>query len=576
MTPRVRLAAVGTVAAWGLLAIRLIDLQGVRGASFAARAAAQQTYRETLPARPGELVDRHGRLLATTCRVLSLYVNPSQISEPRPLAERLATVLPVDANELESRIHAAAGRQFLWVRRHLTDAEAAAVRDLELQATVWGFREEYQRVYPQGTLAAHLVGWRDRDGRAQAGLEKSLERLLDGKAGNRTLLRDARGFVIDVYSEVTQPPGHGPTIRLTLDLEIQARAEAVLEEVMVSWQPRSASAIVLDPTNGELLAMAARPTFDPARPGLADPQAWTNPALSLAFEPGSTLKPLIVAWAVDRQKLSPEETFECGRGSYRMGHRTLHDHHPNGRLDVSGILSKSSNIGMAQIGQRFTHAELWDVLHRFGFGRRTGIELPSESAGHLRSWDTWDEYSTGSVPMGQEFSATPLQMIVAHAALANGGTLVTPHLILDCERADGRVPCVMSTRILQQSVADWVRTGPLVEAVQQGTARRAALAGVDVFAKTGTAQKYDVAAGAYAPAKYVASCVCGAPADQPQVIVLVTVDEPRGADDPYGGTVAAPACRDILAGALRCLTGGQASSDPVLKLTERLPETSAR
>ncbi len=554
MTGRLRLLMSGMLLLWAALAFRLVHVQWRQHRTFSEHAVAQQALNETIPARLGDIVDRHGRLLATTARTQSLFVDPSKIAEPEVVAAILAEPLGLEAAGLARRIARNQHRKFLWVKRHLSEWEVDRIYGLELGEPVWGLREEFRRVYPQGSLAAHVLGWRNIDGVPQAGLERTLNTLLQGTDGQRTLVRDARGYVIEVLQEVTQPPRHGGTVTLTLDATIQRIAEGRLDHLVANWNPRSVSAVVLDPQTGEILAMGCRPTFDPARPAAGRAEAWTNHAVSSAYEPGSTIKPCLMAWAVDRRLVSPSETFACN-GTYRMGRRLLHDHRAFGTLDVAGIITFSSNIGMAQIGQRLGNERLRAAVRDFGFGRRTGVELPGESAGIVRPLEAWDDFSTGSIPMGQEIAATPLQMIAAHAALANGGLLITPHLVLrDRGKASNREPTgVLATKILDPSTARWMVTGPMVEVVRRGTARKAAIDGLTVFAKTGTAQKYDPATGAYSTDRYVTSCLCGAPADAPRLLVLVTVDEPTSKDAPFGGKVAAPAASDILRRALDAL-----------------------
>lgn len=548
-TWRLRLVVAGLLLVWAVLAGRLLQVQCLQRAQFAARAARQQTIEEVIPARPGDIRDRSGRLLATTTRVHSLYVDPGRIASDWDAALMLGRALDLDPDRLYERLWMSQDRRFLWIKRRLTEEETAAVRALDLPRDAWGFRQEFQRVYPQGRFAAHVLGLRDIDGVGRGGMEQSLDRVLRGRDGRRTLIRDARGYVLEVESAAAQPPEHGRAVRLTLDAVIQVAVEQRLDTLMAECRPVSACAIVLDPRSGEVLALASRPDYDPNNPGEAPDAAWTNMAVAAAFEPGSTFKPCVVAQALDDQVLVRDEEFDCGHGSYRMGRRLLHDHHPYGRLSVNDILVKSSNIGMARIGERLTNARLHAAALAFGFGRRTGIELPGETAGFVRPLAEWNGYSTGSVPMGQELSATPLQVIAAHAVLANRGRQITPHLLLDTDGAS-HARDVVSTRIASEETARWLVEGPLVEVVSRGTGQRARIDGVRVFGKSGTAQKFDPAAGGYSTTRHVSSFVCGAPADDPRVLVLVSVNEPTAGGSDFGGVVAAPAAADILRAAL--------------------------
>jgi len=535
---------------FAILAGRLLQIQVFERDEFSHRAQKQQTLTLVIPARPGDIVDRSGRLLATTTLAPSLYVDPSEIEDPQEVAAALSGVLGLDDASLAKQLSESSDRRFLWIARRLTSAQADAVRALDLPPVAWGFRAEFRRRYPQGVLAAHALGLRDIDGVGRGGVEQFFDNDLHGVDGRRRIVRDARGEVLEVLEEVAVEPQDGRTIRLTLDSVIQSHVEQRLDRLMAEMQPLHVSAVVLEPGTGEILAMAARPAFDPNQPETASEEAWLNPVIAWSCEPGSTIKPLIVAWAVDTGMLDPQETFDCEWGEYRMGGRTLHDHHRYGVLDVEEILVRSSNIGMAKIGERLTNAELHRAVQAFGFGRKTGIELPGELAGTLRPLSQWNGYSTGSVPMGQEIAATPLQIIAAHATLANGGRRVTPHLLLE---SDNRAAShVVTSQVVAPATANWIVESPLVGVIERGTGRRAQIEGVSVFGKSGTAQKFDPETGRYSHTRHVSSFLCGAPAERPQALVLVTIDEPSGpVAEHYGGAAAAPAAADILQMTLR-------------------------
>ncbi len=540
--------------AWFGLAGRMIQLQWIDRREFAELANRQRVFYETVPARPGEILDRHGRLLATTISTRSLYIVPDRISHPSQIVRRISETLALDADRLLKQILRNRNKKFLWVKRRLEDNQTERIRRLELPAETWGFRMEYLRRYPQGLLAAHVLGLRDIDGNGRGGLEEKYDRLLGGSDGRRLLIRDARGRVMDVRDNTIAAARHGRTIVLSLDAVIQLDVERELDRLMRTWKPHSACAIVLDPRNGEILATASRPTFDPNHPVNVPDAAWTNTTISAVYEPGSTIKPFIVAWAIDRGLLKSQETFNCQQGAYQMGRRVLHDHHPYGELSVTDILVKSSNIGMAKIGERLTNAGLYEAVVAFGFGRRTGSGLPGELAGRVRALKEWDSYSTGSIPMGQEIAVTPLQLIAAHAALANGGKLISPQLVLqgdagpsgDTADSSPRMSKVVVSQTVTPKTARWLVEGPMRDVVRRGTGTEAQLKDYDVFGKTGTAQKIDPATGKYSSKRYVSSFICGAPTNDPRVLVLVQVDEPSAGGNHFGGTVAAPAAARIL------------------------------
>jgi cell division protein FtsI (penicillin-binding protein 3) len=532
------------------VAVRLLQLQVVDQQRLAARGTRQKSYVEILPAPPGDLLDRDGRVLATSIAAHSLFVVPEKIGNPWPTAQRLARALHLDADRLCQRLEQSEKR-FAWVKRHLTPEDEQAVRVLNLPADAWGFRDEFVRRYPQGTLAAHAIGLRDVDGNCRGGLEQTLASVLSGRPGRRTLYRDARGRVIDVPDETEFPPRPGRSVVTTLDSVIQLYAERELDRLVDEWKPRGACALVQDPSTGEILAIASRPAFDLNHPeGIAD-DAWMNRAIAWMYEPGSTFKPFVVAGALERGRIRPDEEIDCAGGETRVAGRLLHDTHPYGLLSVGDVLVKSSNIGMSRIGSKLSNAELFATIAGFGFGRLPGSGLPGEINGLLRPVKQWSSYSNASLSMGQELAVTPLQMITAHAALANGGTLISPKLVLRTLNAPAGagtdLPLATSvvSRATDREAARWLVAGPMRDVVLRGTGTRANLPGYSVFGKTGTAQKLDRETGTYSADKYVGSFLCGAPAEAPRVIVLVVVDEPSTGSH-FGGTVAAPAAAEIL------------------------------
>jgi cell division protein FtsI/penicillin-binding protein 2 len=549
---RDRLVATGILLVCLLLAMRLVQLHLTNGTDFERLATRQRIFREIVPARPGEIVDRHGHVFATSICVRSVYVVPKEIRDGWRIARDLGEALGLDPDKLFERIAAHPERQFLWVKRRISDEEADRVRDLKLPGNVWGFRDEFRRLYPQGSVAAQVVGLRDIDGHGRGGIEQSLDGLLRGRDGSRDLVQDARGRVLEVREDSDTPPRHGQSVVLTLDAVIQVYAEHALDDVVAQWKPKSACAVVLDPQSGDILAMASRPAFDPNHADEAPAEAWKNRAICDMYEPGSTFKPFVVAWGLAQGSLRRDESFDCENGEYRMGQRVLHDHHKYGRLSIVDILVKSSNIGMAKIGQRMGNARLYQAAAAFGFGGKTGIELPGELPGRLRPFKKWNSYSTGSVPMGQEVAATPLQIIAAYAALSDGGILKTPRLVVREGSQSTVVGSAIVSPVIDRETADWVRREALAAVVSRGTGRKAAVSGYEIFGKTGTAQKLDPVTGQYSRELHVSSFVCGAPVDEPKVLVMISVDEPSVSlnGEHFGGSVAAPAAGELLHRAL--------------------------
>ncbi|MDX1970452.1 MAG: penicillin-binding protein 2, partial [Planctomycetaceae bacterium] len=369
---------------------------------------------------------------------------------------------------------------------------------------------------------------------------------LRGTPGQRRLTRDSRGRVMDVVDDPEHLAHPGRDVVLTLDAVIQLFTERALDELVAEARPEACCAIVLDPNSGDVLGMASRPSFDPNHADNVPDAAWKNRAIADIYEPGSTFKPMIVAYGLDRRMLAVSDQYDCEWGRYRMGRRLLHDHHPYGTLSLTDVLVKSSNIGMAKVGEQMTNAGLHSAAAVFGFGRRTGIELPGELPGILRPLDEWTSYSTGSIPMGHEIAATPLQLITAHAALANGGTLVRPR-ILKSRPADGPddLRNLVQTTV-SADVARWVVQEPMQQVVTRGTGKRAKIEGYDVFGKTGTAQCLSPNGG-YVHGKYISSFVCGAPVQNPRLLVLVVVNQATGSGgEVFGGRIAAPVAAKIL------------------------------
>jgi len=542
---------------WCVLVARLIQLQGVQRQLMNDRVARQSLFTEVIPARPGEILDRNGHVLAMTITCDSLYAVPDQIDDSWDFAWQVSSILNLNTDELYQRLTTNRNKQFVWIKRRIDDSQVQQIRSLGLTKNTWGLRREYQRKYPQGSFASHLLGIRDIDNVGKGGLEQSLNTLIRGKHGDRVMTRDARGIIMEVAAERSRAPVHGQTVVSTIDLLTQIETERQLDVLMEEWKPLGACAIVMAPRSGEVLAMASRPGFDPNSLVEVPEAAWKNLAVSAVFEPGSTFKPFIVGWALQQEVLQRDEMIGCSFGAYKMGPRVLHDHHSYGDLSVEDVLVKSSNIGMAKIGERLGLESLYEATRSFGFGRRTGIELPGELSGLLHPFSQWNVYSLGSIPMGQELAVTPLQLITAHAALANGGRLVRPRLLKSAAGDEAMTeqniavavvaPGVdVGAQLLDYDIAEWLVQHPMKQVVERGTGKSARIPGLSIFGKTGTAQKLDPETGLYSDKSWVVSFVCGAPAEDPAVIVLLMVDAPTAPGIHYGGTVAAPPAAKIL------------------------------
>lgn len=553
--------AAALLIALAALTARLVQLQYVDGKHFEQLARRQHHVIETLPARPGNVLDASGRVLATSVLVQSVYADPALVRQPRELAEQLARALALDAEGLYQKLTEDRSRRFVWIERRLDEKQVEAIGALGLDPAEVGFRSEFRRFYPQGRLAVQLLGFRDIDGKGQGGIEGQFDASLRGRDGWRHLIRDAHGKTVAATADSLQEPVAGKDLVLTLDAYIQTFAEQGLDELLEEWQAAGACAVVLDPRNGDVLAIASRPTLDANAIGEHPPDAWRNRAITDVYEPGSTFKPFVLSRAIDLGLVRTDETIYCENGLYRMGGRLLHDHHPFGNLSLVDVIVRSSNIGMAKIGQRLGNENMYRAVADFGFGRPTGIELPGEVRGKVRPLAEWTSYSTGSVPMGHEIGVTPLQLITAYAAIANGGKLLRPRLVrpdatttpwLAIEkvsgtfaRDEGSTPEVVAHPVRAET-ARWMLDPVLKNVVEsdRGTGRRARVEGYTVFGKSGTAQK--AVGGVYSHRKHISSFLVGGPLSEPRALVLVMVDEPKGKSQPYGGLVAGPTAATIL------------------------------
>jgi cell division protein FtsI/penicillin-binding protein 2 len=407
-----------------------------------------------------------------------------------------------------------------------------------LNLTGLGFYPEERRAYPQGAVAAHVLGFAGLDNRGIAGLELALDKKLAGRNGRQTIVRDPSGRTLDVLSAVQ--PIEGSNVRLTLDNTLQANAQSVLLQTVRQWGAKAASAVILDPRTGEVLALASEPAFDANRFPETNRDTQRNRAVTDTYEPGSTLKVVTVAAALSTGLVSPSTQFTLPP-SIRVADRVIHEAHRSGteRMTVAEILSRSSNVGTITLAELLGRSRLETWIERFGFGHRTGIDFPGETSGILPFY--WSGSTIGTLPIGHGIAVTPVQMAAAYGAVANGGVWLRPRLVADRPAKRRRV---MSRRVANQLMS------MLRDVVIEGTGTEAEVEGYQVAGKTGTAAKPSPLGG-YSTSRYVASFVGVVPASSPRLVVMVTVDEPRGAI--WGGVVAAPAFQQIANFALQYL-----------------------
>jgi cell division protein FtsI (penicillin-binding protein 3) len=532
---RIRLFLVALILAFGGLLLRAVWLQGVRAESLSSLGRTQHREAVTIPAGRGTIYDRSGVELALGERATTVYVNPMQITNPRRAAVAVERTLGLDADRLYP-ILADRSRGFVYVARQADPAQAAALQRLKLPG--FGFYAEERRSYPQRSVAAQVLGYVGIDGDGLAGLELEFDRALAGKPGHETVVKDPSGRVIDVQNERPEVPGKD--LHLTLDHSIQANAEEVLRSTVRKWGAKSASALVLDPRTGSIIAMAVQPGYDANRYPTAPRDLQRNRTVTDTYEPGSTFKLVTVAGALSEKIVSPSTRFTLPY-QLHVADRVIHDAEERGTINysVAQILAHSSNIGAITLAQMLGRTRISSWISRFGFGRTTGVDFPGESPGIVLPTDKWSGSTIGNVPIGQGIAVTPVQMAAAFAAVANGGVWSRPHIV-DHVEGGGR-PSLHRRRLVSRQIAGQLMT-MMKDVVAEGTGQYAAIPGYQVAGKTGTAQKPD-SRGGYATGRYVASFVGIVPASRPRLVVLVTVDEPHGAI--WGGVVAAPAFQQI-------------------------------
>ena len=510
-------------------------LQIVKGPEFAAMALRQHRETVVVPAARGTVVDRKGQPLAIGRLSTTVYANPRQVDDARNLTLAAAKLLGNDPAELYPLL-TDRSRGFVYVARKADPKKAEKLEKLGFAGL--GFYPEELRFYPQGPVAAQILGYAGLDNKGLEGLERSLEGTLAGKPGSQTIVKDPFGRALDVVETTPETPGKD--VRLTIDRQIQANAEEVLAETVRRWGAKSATAVVLDPRTGELLAMATAPRFNANRFPKTRADRRRSRAVTDTYEPGSTFKLVTVAAGLEEGIVNPRSSFRLPP-TLKVADRTIRESHARGtqRMSVREIVEYSSNIGTITIAQRLGEGRLADWIDRFGFGTTTGVDFPGESPGFALPLEEWSGSTIGTVPIGHGIAVTPLQMARAYAAIANGGRLVRPHLI---DRIAGEGTTVRKgKRVVSKAVADEM-LDMLRGVVVEGTGTAAAIPGYTVAGKTGTAAKIDPD-GTYSTSRYVASFAGLVPASKPELVVMVMVDEPRGGY--YGGTVAAPAFREI-------------------------------
>lgn len=513
--------------------VRLVWIQVVDAKALAAKATSQRMRDIEIRARRGTIYDREGEPLAVSVEARTIYASPNTIKDKPATAKAIADTIGGDADEYLTKLERDTG--FVYLARKVDRGIADELEALELEGI--GFIDDFKRIYPSGALAAQVLGFVGVDDDGLAGIEKQYDDQLAGKSGVLLGERDPGGRPIPGGVQKAIDPVHGHDIVLTIDKDIQYQAQVELSKAVKKWSAKSGTIIVMNPKTGEIYAMATSPGFNPNQYGQAKAESIRNKSVTDAYEPGSTLKCLTASAVIDKGYYTPDSMFQLPP-TIRVGDRVIHESHERGavRWSLTEIVTHSSNVGTVKLGKKLGKQGLYDSFTAFGLTERTGIDFPGEAKGWLPEPAQWSQSSIGNIPFGQGVSVTPMQLVRAVGAIANDGVLETPHLLLDMPQDRGSVPQWPTRRAIAAKTADSV-TGILEAVVTDGTGSEARVQGFTVAGKTGTAQKAEPGKG-YVAGKYVGSFIGYLPAEDPEIVVSVMLDEPRNAI--YGGTVAAP------------------------------------
>jgi cell division protein FtsI (penicillin-binding protein 3) len=570
---RLRLMLMGlSITLWALGAgVRLFQLQVLGRKSFERQAARQSERTINLDPRRGSILDRNGRQLAISVDADSIYAVPQDIADPRGTASALARALGLDASgRKDLLVQLQRNRAFVWVKRKVDPSKVRSVRELQLEGI--GFLTENRRYYPKRELAAHVLGYVGLDNTGMSGIEYAFDEQIRGRAAKVMVRTDA---LRRPTGQTDKPSTEGHTVVLTIDEAIQHVAEVELERAVAETGSIAGMVVVLEPRSGEILALANRPTFNPNRYGAYPSARWKNRAVADTYEPGSVFKVVTAAAALEERVVDPDEVLDCGGGAVEIAGTRINDHAVFDHLRFREVISRSSDVGVIRVAQRLGRDNFDRHLRNFGFGAPTGVDLPGEANGILRHRSRWSAISLASISFGQEVGVTALQMAAAVGAVASGGYLMKPLIVRQIEERDGRVlrsfKPVAVRRVVAPETVDTL-TDLLRGVVKEGTGKRAAVPGYAVAGKTGTAQKID-ATGRYSMVDHVASFVGFVPASRPALVILVSLDTPRGPHN-EGGDVAAPVFSRVAERALRILAVPPDDPDRVLRMLASRPESA--
>ncbi len=544
------------VSAFLALAGRIVYIHRTMYKELKVRADHQQQGFRPLLATRGTIYDRKGRILAGTKIVPSLFADPGMIEDKGSTADVVGNQLDIEPESIITKIDHDPSSRFVWLERGITmeNAEALTKPAIRKKLPGLGILWEPKRIYTSGIIAGHILGAANIDGVGQEGVELYYNNLLGGQNGCEKYMRDAAQRKIWLIKGQCKSPVNGQHIILSIDSVVQQFTQKILTATCQYYKSESGAAIVMDPKSGDILAMACYPEVDPNNFGKTPVDKRRNRAITDPFEPGSIFKPFIASHALQDKVVRMDESIFCENGSFTVGKRTLHDAHGHGSLTFPEIVQKSSNIGMGKLGLRLGNERLYHAVRSFGFGKPTGIDLKGEDGGIVIPYKRWTSFSTLSVPMGQEIACTSLQLVRAFAAIANEGRLVRPRLFRaaideQCKITKEKTDAEVMGQAIEPEIAKIMTEQILRGTCVTGTGKKADIPGYQVFGKTGTAQiakSTGRGKGHFEENAYVGSFLGGAPASNPQVVVVVNIRRPLKSMGYYGGTVAAPAVKDIM------------------------------
>lgn len=522
------------------LIARAVHLQVLDTDFLTSQADTRHLRTESMAAHRGTITDRNGEPLAISTPVDSIWANPKELAPAVDEIPRLASLLKIDPDMLIRRISRSMDKEFVYLRRHLSPDKARKVLALELPGV--NVQREYRRYYPAGEVTGHLVGFADVDERGREGLELAFNHWLAGEPGAKRVLKDRLGRPVENVESIRQPR-QGKELQTSIDLRIQYLAYRTLKSAIRQHQAISGSIVVLDVDTGEVLALAVQPTFNPNDGAQRTGERYRNRAITDIFEPGSSIKPLVVAAALDSGRFRPSSIIDTAPGAVKVGPKRIEDKRNLGRISLTTILARSSNVGATKLAMALPADQLWSTMTNLGFGELTASGFPGESAGLLTHFDNWKEINQATLGYGYGISVTTLQLAQAYAALGNAGRMQPISLVALDEPAEGR-------QVISPDAANAV-TGMLEEVVRPGgTGTKAAVTGYRIAGKTGTAWKSGI--GGYSKDKYFSIFAGLAPASNPKLAAIVVIDEPHG-EFYYGSDVAAPVFANVMTESLRLL-----------------------